>query len=78
METLGLQYPVMQTGMVGGGRGGPRWLRALSRASGPLGRMLPLGALDMLRSLQRVALPVYTPALPLAGMNAAVVDRAAL
>ena len=60
------------------GARGPRWLRALSRASGPLGRMLPLGALDMFVSLQRVALPVYTPALPLAGMNAAVVDRAAL
>jgi nitronate monooxygenase len=53
-------------------------LRALSRASGPLGRMLPLGALDMFLSLQRVALPVYTPALPRAGINAAVVDRAAL
>ncbi|MGH3531190.1 MAG: NAD(P)H-dependent flavin oxidoreductase [Mycobacterium sp.] len=57
---------------------GPRWVQALSRASGPLGKTLPLGALGTFVSLQRVALPLYTPALPLAGMNAAVVDRAAL
>ncbi|PQM44015.1 hypothetical protein C1Y40_05825 [Mycobacterium talmoniae] len=29
-------------------------------------------------ALQRVSLPLYTPALPLAGMPASVVDRSAL
>ncbi len=57
---------------------GPRWVRALSRASAPLGWMLPLSALDTLASLQHLAAPLYTPALPLAGMNAKVVDHTAL
>lgn len=57
---------------------GPRWVRALGRTSAPLGRMLPLSALDTIVLLQRAGLPLYTPALPLTGMNAAVVDQAAL
>jgi nitronate monooxygenase len=57
---------------------GPWWVRALGRASAPLGRMLPLNTMDPLASLQRVAIPLYTPALPLTGMDTAVVDRTAL
>jgi NAD(P)H-dependent flavin oxidoreductase YrpB (nitropropane dioxygenase family) len=57
---------------------GPHWVRTLGRASAPLGRLLPLTALDTVASLQRVSLPLYTPALPLAGMDAARVDRSAL
>lgn len=40
--------------------------------------ILPLNALDTTVSLQRVGLPPYTPALPLTGMNATVVDSSAL
>lgn len=57
---------------------GPQWMRMLSRVSTPLGKALPLNALDTVVSLQRVALPLYTPALPLTGMKADVVDHAAL
>lgn len=57
---------------------GPAAMRALSRASAPLGRMLPLSALDSVVALQRTAVPLYTPALPLTGMSAAMVDRSAL
>ncbi|MGH3608982.1 MAG: NAD(P)H-dependent flavin oxidoreductase, partial [Pseudonocardiaceae bacterium] len=57
---------------------GPRPIRALGRVSAPLGRTLPLGALDTIVAVQRVAVPLYTPALPLTGMNVAVVDRSAL
>lgn len=57
---------------------GPRWVRALSRASAPLGRALPLGALDTMISLQHTVVPLFTPALPLVGMNVGVVDRSAL
>lgn len=56
----------------------PRCTRALYRASAPLGQTLPLSSLGGLASLQRVGLPLYTPALPLAGMNPAMVDRTAL
>ncbi|OHV03610.1 NAD(P)H-dependent flavin oxidoreductase [Mycobacterium talmoniae] len=57
---------------------GPGLARGLSRVSGPLGRLLPLSARGDTVALQRVSLPLYTPALPLAGMPASVVDRSAL
>ncbi|MGH3635083.1 NAD(P)H-dependent flavin oxidoreductase [Mycobacterium sp.] len=57
---------------------GPRWMQVLGRVSAPLGKALPLNALDTVISLQRAGLPLYTPALPLTGMNTAVVDHAAL
>lgn len=57
---------------------GPGWVRAFGRASAPMGRMVPMRALNFLVLLQRVGVPLYTPALPLSGMNAAVVDRSAL
>lgn len=57
---------------------GPRWVRACGRVSSPLGRALPLGALGTIISLQYNALPLFTPALPLVGMNAGLVDRSAL
>lgn len=57
---------------------GPAPARALSRVSGPLTRLLPLSASGNLAALQRVSLPLYTPALPLVGMKAGVVDRSAL
>lgn len=57
---------------------GPGWVRACGRASSPLGRALPLGALGTIISLQYTALPFFTPALPLAGMSAGLVDRSAL
>ncbi len=57
---------------------GPLAVRGLNRFGAPLGRLLPLSALDTIVSLQRVAVPLYTPALPLIGMDAAMVDRSAL
>ncbi|MEO6792485.1 MAG: nitronate monooxygenase [Mycobacterium sp.] len=57
---------------------GPPAVRAFNRIGAPLGRLLPLGAQGALLAGQRVAVPLYTPALPLAGMDDAAVDRAAL
>lgn len=57
---------------------GPPTVRTLNRLGAPLGRLLPLSALGKIASLQRPAVPLYTPALPLAGMGAAAVDRCAL
>jgi NAD(P)H-dependent flavin oxidoreductase YrpB (nitropropane dioxygenase family) len=57
---------------------GPLAVRGLNRVGAPLARLMPLNALDTMVSLQRVAVPLYTPALPLAGMDAAMVDRSAL
>jgi nitronate monooxygenase len=57
---------------------GPRAALIAGRFSAPLGRTLPLGALGRLVSLQRAGLPLFTPALPLAGMPENTVDRAAL
>lgn len=57
---------------------GPRTIRGLNRLSAPLGRLVPLSALDTMVALQRPAVPLYTPALPLIGMAAATVDRSAL
>lgn len=57
---------------------GPRWVQHLEAASGPIGRALPVGRLHHFAALQRSAIPVFTPALALAGMPAASVDRTAL
>lgn len=57
---------------------GPRLMRGLNRVSAPLGKALPLTALGTMVSLQREALPLYTPALPLEGMSTAAVDHTAL
>lgn len=57
---------------------GPPLVRGLNRLSAPLSRLLPVSAQDTLVALQHVGLPLYSPALPLAGMDAAIVDRCAL
>lgn len=57
---------------------GPAPVRGLNRLTAPLGRLLPLSALDTILAVQHVAVPLYTPALPLAGMDATTVDRSAL
>lgn len=57
---------------------GPRWIRRASGLSGPLGGALPLEMLGRMLSLQRPALPLFTPALPLAGMPERTVDAGAL
>jgi NAD(P)H-dependent flavin oxidoreductase YrpB (nitropropane dioxygenase family) len=57
---------------------GPRWVRQISRATAVAGRHLPLSALDPLAARQRVGIPLFTPALPLAGMPAESVERSAL
>jgi nitronate monooxygenase len=57
---------------------GPCGARLIGRLSAPFGRVVPLGGLGKLVALQRPGLPLFTPALPLAGMPADTVDRAAL
>lgn len=57
---------------------GAAWIRRVNRLSAPLGRALPLGALGTMVALQRPAVGLFSPALPLAGMPGAAVDRAAL
>lgn len=57
---------------------GPPAVRAFNRIGAPLGRLLPIGAMGALIGMQRVTVPLYTPALPLAGMDPALVDRSAL
>lgn len=57
---------------------GPAAVRAATRLSAPLGRLTPLAAMGRLAALQRPALPFFSPALPLAGMPDASVDRCAL
>jgi NAD(P)H-dependent flavin oxidoreductase YrpB (nitropropane dioxygenase family) len=57
---------------------GPRWVRRLERASAPLGRVLPLSSQGALIGLQRPALPLFSPGLPLRGMPDHAVDRCAL
>ena len=54
------------------------WVRQIGRATAIAGRLLPLSALDPLTARQRVNMPLFTPALPLAGMPAESVDRTAL
>lgn len=57
---------------------GPRWVQQLEALSSPVGRGLPIGLLHHLVALQHVSTPIFTPALPLAGMPASSVDRTAL
>ncbi|HEX7322230.1 MAG TPA: nitronate monooxygenase [Mycobacterium sp.] len=57
---------------------GPLAVRGFNRLGAPLGRLLPMSALDTIVALQHTAVPLYTPALPLVGMDAAMVDRSAL
>lgn len=56
----------------------PRWIRGISRATAIVGRHLPLSALDPLTARQRAGIPLFSPALPLAGMPTESVDRTAL
>jgi NAD(P)H-dependent flavin oxidoreductase YrpB (nitropropane dioxygenase family) len=56
----------------------PAWLRGLERVTAPLSRVLPLRATSAVTSSQRLAVPLFGPGLPLAGMPESVVDRAAL
>jgi len=56
----------------------PRWVREVGRISGPLGRALPLGALDSVTSMQRTGVPLFSPALPVVGMPASTVEHTAL
>jgi hypothetical protein len=57
---------------------GPRWVQRVESISGPVGRALPVGLLHHMVALQRAGLPVFSPALALAGMPASSVDRTAL
>lgn len=57
---------------------GPRWVRRVGELSAPLARALPLGMMGTMLSLQRPAVPLFTPALPLTGMPEGTVDHAAL
>lgn len=57
---------------------GPRPIRGFNRVSAPLSRLLPVSAQGPILAAQRVAVPLYTPALPLVGMDPAVVERSAL
>jgi nitronate monooxygenase len=57
---------------------GPPIARAMGRISAPLGRLTPLDAMGRLMALQRPALPLFTPALPLSGMSPDTVERSAL
>jgi NAD(P)H-dependent flavin oxidoreductase YrpB (nitropropane dioxygenase family) len=56
----------------------PRWVGAVNRVSGPVGRLLPLGRAAQLAGAQRRSLPLFSPALPIAGMPGDAVDRCAL
>ena len=60
------------------GDAGPGWVRRVGRLSAPVGRGLPLSALGTMIKMQRAGVPFFTPALPLAGMPEASVDRSAL
>ncbi|MCW2957932.1 MAG: 2-nitropropane dioxygenase [Solirubrobacterales bacterium] len=57
---------------------GPDWVRRVEARSGPVGRLLPVSLLGRMVPLQRLSTPIFTPALPLAGMPASSVDRTAL
>ncbi|MEB3022490.1 NAD(P)H-dependent flavin oxidoreductase [[Mycobacterium] crassicus] len=57
---------------------GPQTVRAFNRMSAPLSRLLPVSAQGPILAAQRVTVPLYTPALPLAGMHPGTVDRSAL
>jgi hypothetical protein len=57
---------------------GPRAARTASRLSAPLARATPLAAVARIAARQRPGLPLFTPALPLAGMPSRTVDGCAL
>ncbi|MDD7814081.1 nitronate monooxygenase [Mycobacterium sp. CSUR Q5927] len=57
---------------------GPPAVRAFNRAGARLSRLMPVSAQGTILALQRPTVPLYTPALPLAGMDPAVVERSAL
>jgi nitronate monooxygenase len=46
----------------------PTWLRGLGRATAPLGRVLPLGAVESMKAIQRPGVPVFSPGPPVGGM----------
>jgi NAD(P)H-dependent flavin oxidoreductase YrpB (nitropropane dioxygenase family) len=50
----------------------------LVRLSGPLGRLTPADAVASMAAMQRPALPLFSPALPLEGMPERTVDSCAL
>ena len=56
----------------------PAWLRHVERASAPLAHILPLRAGGVMASMQRAAIPLFGPALPLAGMPDALIETTAL
>jgi NAD(P)H-dependent flavin oxidoreductase YrpB (nitropropane dioxygenase family) len=57
---------------------GPSPVRAVNRLGAPLARATPLAALGELAALQRPGVPLFSPALPLAGMREHAVDSTAL
>jgi len=57
---------------------GPRAARWAARLSAPLGQAVPIEQLGRLAAMQRVGVPVFSPALPLRGMPGEAVDRCAL
>jgi nitronate monooxygenase len=57
---------------------GPRLVRIAARASAPLGRLAPMQSMGRLAALQRASRPIFTPALPLAGMPVEAIDSCAL
>lgn len=57
---------------------GPAAVRITNRLGAPFARRLPLRALDTAVAVQRVRLPLFSPALPVIGMTDAAVDRSAL
>jgi NAD(P)H-dependent flavin oxidoreductase YrpB (nitropropane dioxygenase family) len=57
---------------------GPALVRVANRVGAPLGRAVPLARLADLAAVQRVRVPLFSPALPLAGMPDDSVDRCAL
>jgi nitronate monooxygenase len=57
---------------------GPPLVRFAGRLSAPLGRVVPLGVLAAVAPHQRPRFPLFSPALPLAGMADRAVDRMAL
>ena len=50
----------------------------MNRLTAPLARATPLAAVNDLAALQRPGLPLFSPALPLAGMRERALDSTAL
>lgn len=57
---------------------GPLLARVAGRLSAPVGRVVPIERMGRLAAVQHPGLPLFTPALPLAGMPAGSVDSCAL